>query len=106
VSNETKQLALHRDLLVARASLQRLRMAHDARALGQALRGPGALLAAASSPPGRAVLFGVAMMVLGRGRVSRAVRIAAAALAVVKLARTLRSRPAVDRPRAGGSSRG
>jgi hypothetical protein len=88
MSSERERLALRRELLVARASLQRLRIANHAQSLRRSLRGPGALIAAATSGPGRAVLFGLAMLVFGRGRMARVVKVAGVGLALAKVART------------------
>jgi hypothetical protein len=86
MSSELELLALRKDVLVARASLQRLRAARDASAIAQGLRSPRAIASLAGSAPGRSLLFGALMLLVGRGRVSRAVRFAGGLLAVVKVA--------------------
>jgi len=87
VSSELELLALQKDLLVARGALQRLRILQEAAALGESFRGPKTLLAVAASTPVRTALFGLLLLVAGRGRVARGVSIAAVVIALAKLAR-------------------
>lgn len=79
-------LALRKELLVARSSLQRLKIARDLGALHESLRWPHAAAVIAASPPARSVLFGLLLLLGGRGRFTRMLRGAAAILAVAKLA--------------------
>ncbi|MGZ5039731.1 MAG: hypothetical protein ACXWBQ_03235 [Usitatibacter sp.] len=72
-------------MLVARASLQRLKVSRELDALRESLRWPRAVAAVAASAPARSVLFGALLLVLGRGRVAKLVRVAAGAVALVKL---------------------
>ncbi len=91
MSEDRQLIALRKELLVARGSLQRLKVAREIDTLRGSVSWPRAMSAFASSPPGRSLLFGVALFALGPGRLGRAVRYAAAALALAKLALALRS---------------
>lgn len=82
-------LALRKEVLVARASLQRLKIGVELDALREDLRWPRFAVAIAASPPGRSALLGALLLVAGRGRATRLIRIAAGALALAKLASTL-----------------
>lgn len=93
MSKARETLALHKEVLVARASLQRLRVERDVLALRQGLRWPLVGVALASSPTARAGLF--ALLTLAGRRAPRLLGRAAvvAALAVVAV-RMLRRAPA------------
>lgn len=86
-------LALRRQALAARASLQRLEVRSDVAALRESLRWPRAAAAIAASPRGRSALFGVLLFAAGSGRLARVVRIAAAALVVARLAARMAGPP-------------
>jgi hypothetical protein len=84
---------MRKQVLLARSSLYRLRMSHEIGAVRESARWPRIGIALASSPAGRAALFGLlAPMIIGRGRMARLVRGAAIALAVAKLARSAAAR--------------
>ena len=85
MNNRQELLALRREVLVARSSLQRLKIGRDVDALRESLNWPRALRAAASTPQGRSLLFGVLLLAAGSGRLARMVRMAAGVLAVAKL---------------------
>jgi hypothetical protein len=85
VNSRRELLALRREVLVARSSLQRLKIGRDVDALRESLQWPRALRAVTSTPQGRSLLFGMLLLVTGSGRLARMVRMAAAALAVAKL---------------------
>lgn len=85
MNSSRELLALRKELLVARASLQRLKVGHELDALRESLRWPRAVAAVAASAPVRSMLFGLLLLVLGRGRVASLVRAAAGAVALVKL---------------------
>jgi hypothetical protein len=85
VNSRQELLALHKEVLVARSSLQRLKIGRDVDALRESLQWRRALGTAASMPQVRSLLFGVLLLAAGRGRLARMVRMAATALAVAKL---------------------
>lgn len=95
-------LALRKEVLVARASLQRLKIGGELDALRESLRWPRAVAAIAASPQGRSVLFGLLLLLAGRGRVARLVRAGAGAVALVKLV-SMFARPA-PHPAPGGDA--
>jgi hypothetical protein len=85
--NESREiLALRKDLLVARAQLQRLKIARQAGELRESLNWRNAATTLATSPS-RALVFGLLLLVAGRGRMASVLRIGAG---VVALARVLR----------------
>ncbi len=79
-------LALRKEVLVARASLQRLKIGAELEALREDLRWPRAVVAIATSRPVRSALFGALLILAGRGRAARLVRTAAAVAALFKMA--------------------
>ena len=81
------EMSARKELLLARSRLHRMRMQHEARALRSALTTPRGMLAIASSSPLRPLLLSGLLMVAGRGRAARIVKIAMSVLTVVKLAR-------------------
>lgn len=89
MSSRAELLALRREALVARASLQRVTVARDLEALRSSLRWPRAVASIGASPLARTLVVGAVTLVAGRGRVARLVRLAAAVLAAVKLAAAL-----------------
>jgi hypothetical protein len=85
--NESREiLALRKDLLVARAQLQRLKIARQAGELRESLSWRNAASTLATSPS-RALVFGLLLLVAGRGRMASVLRIGAG---VVALARVFR----------------
>lgn len=94
MSSRRELLALRKDVLVARAALQRAAIAHEVGGLRASVRWPRSPVA--SAPIGRSLLLGVLLLFAGRRRVTRFVRLAAGALAVAKLAAVVRAqrRPA------------
>lgn len=92
--NESREiLALRKDLLIARAQLQRLKIAHQVGELREGLSWRNAATAFASSP-GRSLFFGLLLLVAGRSKVANLVRIAAGAVALAKVAGVFATRPA------------
>lgn len=90
---------MRKELLLARSSVQRLRIAHEVDALRRSLHWPRAGLALAALPPVRSALFGLMVGLAGRSRTARLVRGAALAMLAVKLAAGLaRKRGAATRP--------
>ncbi len=77
---------MRKEALVARASLQRVTIGHGVDTLRESLRVPRAAKAILASPQGRSAVLGLLLLLAGRGRVARLVRLAAGALAVVKIA--------------------
>lgn len=78
--------ALRKQVLLARSSLYRLRIAHELAAVQESLRSPRVGMALATSPPARSALLAVLVLVAGRGRVARLLRAAALVLGLAKLA--------------------
>ena len=78
--------ALRKEVLVARSSILRLKIRHQAGALREGLTWRRAGAAVAASPAGRDALFLLAAEGLGRGRVARWLAWAGRALAVARLA--------------------
>lgn len=98
--NESREiLALRKDLLIARAQLQRLKIAREVGELRAGLSWRNAASTLASSP-GRSLGFGLLLLLAGRSKVANLVRIAAGALALAKVA------GAFAATRRGASSRG
>lgn len=98
MSESREILALRKDLLVARAQLQRLKIARQAGELRESLSWRNAATTLASSP-GRSLVFGLLLLVAGRSRVANLVRIAAGAVTLAKVAGVFASRSASPRPR-------
>lgn len=86
MSESREILALRKDLLVARAQLQRLKIARQAGELRESLNWRNAATTLATSPS-RALVFGLLLLVAGRGRMANLLRIGAG---VVALARVFR----------------
>ena len=85
-------LALRKEVLVARASLQRLRAGVEIEGLREILRWPRAATSIAASPEGRSMLFGLLLLVAGRTRAGRIVRWAGAGVLVAKVVSLLARR--------------
>lgn len=83
---------MRKQVLLARSSLDRLQIAHEAAAARESTRWPRIGIAFASAA-GRSVLFGLlASMIVGRGRAARLLRGAAIAVALAKLAHSAATR--------------
>ncbi|MDH5265310.1 MAG: hypothetical protein OEX21_11220 [Betaproteobacteria bacterium] len=80
-------LALRKELLLARSSLCRLKIRHEADILRHSLSWRGAATAVAAAPPARAALFLLAAEAAGHARMARWLTLAGRALAAVRLAR-------------------
>jgi hypothetical protein len=89
MNSAAENLALRKQILLARSALGRLRVAHQLSAIHDSLRWPRVGMAVAGSPPARSALLGLLVLVAGEGRVARLLRGAAAALMLAKLARVL-----------------
>ena len=84
--NESREiLALRKDLLIARAQLQRLKIAREVGDLRAGLNWRNAVTTFTSSP-GRSLFFGLLLLVAGRSKLANLVRIAAGAVALAKVA--------------------
>jgi hypothetical protein len=92
VSDSREALALRKDLLAARASLQRLTLAREAVRLRESLGWQRTAAAIATLPAARSLLFGLVLLVAGKGKVARLVRIAGAAIGLARLALALAGR--------------
>lgn len=103
MSESREILALRKDLLVARAQLQRLKIAEQAGQLRRGLNWRNAATTFTSSP-GRSLVFGLLLLVAGRSKVANVVRIAAGAVALVKVAGVFAARSAAAK--SGGEKAG
>ena len=104
---DDEDLALRKELLLARSSLCRLKIRYQASVLRESLSWRRVGAAVATSPPGRDALFLLAAEGLGHYRVARWLSFAARALAIAKLASLaigLMSRPAPG-PREGADGK-
>jgi hypothetical protein len=81
------ELALRKELLLARSSLCRLKIHHQADVLRHSLSWRGAATAVAAAPPARAALFLLAAEGVGHARMARWLTLAGRALAAVRLTR-------------------
>lgn len=94
--NESREiLALRKDLLVARAQLQRLKIARQAGELRAGLSWRNAASTLASSP-GRSLGFGLLLLLAGRSKVANLVRIAAGVVALAKVSGLFAARTPKD----------
>jgi hypothetical protein len=82
MSRAIEELELRKQLLVTRASVQRLRVAQHMGVLREELRLPALARSIVHSRQGRGVALALAMMVLGRSRWARAARVASVVLGV------------------------
>jgi hypothetical protein len=92
MSSDLEALAARKELLVARASLQRLQAANELAGLRERLqwsRSAGSLL---SSPAVRSLLVAVALLAVRRSRFARFARWAGVALTVVRIVRSTMGR--------------
>ena len=93
MSSQLEALAARKELLVARASLQRLQAANEIAALRERMqwsRSAGSLI---SSPGVRSLLVGVALLALRRSRFAGAARWAGIALTIVRIVRSVMPKP-------------
>ena len=86
MSSSPDVVVLRKELLLARASLQRLKLRHEIDGFRESLRWPNAVGAIAASPKVRSLTFALLLAVAGRWRVARLVRGAAIAVVVARLA--------------------
>ena len=87
MNSAADELALRKQVLVARATLQRLEAAAAAGELRDSLRWPRAAVAIAGSAPGRSLLASLLLLMARRGRFVRIASVAGVALALIQLAR-------------------
>lgn len=92
MDDATDLLALRKDVLVARAALQRLKIARDVEALRGSLRWPRTVAAVAASRPARSALMALLLLLGGPGRAVRLVGAAAGIVGVIKLWQALAAR--------------
>lgn len=85
MSRPRDELALRKEVALARSSLCRLKIHYQAEALRHSLSWRGAATALAAAPPARAALFLLAAEGLGRERTARWLAFAGRTLAVVRL---------------------
>lgn len=87
MSEKIEALAARKQLLVARSSLHRLQLVHEARMLRRSLITPRSIYSIAASAPVRPLLFSALLFVAGRTRFARLIRGAMIVLTVVKVVR-------------------
>lgn len=87
MNRRDEELALRKELLLARSSLCRLKIHTQADALRHGLSWRGAAAAVAAAPPARGALFLLAAEGVGHARMARWLTLAGRALAAVRLAR-------------------
>jgi len=85
MSRPDEELALHKDLLVARSSLCRLKIRHEVGVLRGSLSWHHAAMDVASSSPARTAIFLLALGGMGRERMARLLAFASRALMVARL---------------------
>ena len=83
-------LAQRKALLLARSSLHRLALAHEADLLRQSLRWRNLASSARSASGLRPLIFGALMLVAGRSRIARILGVATRVIAVVKTVQAIR----------------
>jgi len=93
VSSELEMLGARKQLLVARASLQRLQAAREVEAISESLRWPRPLTSVATSQPALSLAVTALFFVLGRGRFARAARWASLVLTLLRIARGFSKAP-------------
>jgi hypothetical protein len=91
MNRQTEELALRKQLLVARSALCRLKIRREAGALREGLTWRNAATAVANSSPARAAAFDLVLEGLGRDRMSRALAFASRALMVARITRMVLS---------------
>ena len=83
-------LARRKALLLARSSLHRLALAHEADLLRQSLQWRNLASSATSATGLRTLIFGALMLVAGRSRIARILGVATRVIAVVKMVQAVR----------------
>ena len=101
MSRASEELALRKQLLVMRASVQRLRTAQLMGVLHEELRMPRLATSALRSRAVRSMLIAAVALVAGRTRVARVLRMATVVLGAASLARQWSAQR--DAPGAGGA---
>lgn len=86
MNKRDEELALRKEVLLARSSLGRLKVHYQADVLRQSLSWRGAATAIAEAPPARAALFLLAAEGLGRDRTARWLAFARRFLATARVA--------------------
>jgi hypothetical protein len=102
VSSAREILAARRQVLVARASLQRLEVRHELGSLRESLRWPRLAASIGASSRGRSALFGLVLLAAGRRRLARLLGAAAAGLVLAKLAIAMAKSPSPPDDSKGG----
>ena len=87
MSSRLEVLVTRKELLVARASLQRLQAAHQVEALREGLRWPRPIAALATNRRALSVAGALLLFILARTRFARAARWAGIAVAVLGIIR-------------------
>ena len=83
--SDIELLVARKEMLAARASVQRLQAAVQVDAIRESLRWPRPLVAAATSPRGLAVAGAAVILILARSRLATAARWAGTAVALLRL---------------------
>lgn len=91
-------LARDKEILVARSTLCRLRLAGQVQDVRDSLRWRRAAMAVAAAPGTRRIAFGVAVALLGLGRAARLITMAARVVVFAKLASALAGWVRGERP--------
>lgn len=90
MSREKREvLALRKQVLLARASLQRLQVAAQVDSLRQGLRIPRVASTVLATPQGRSIAIGAVLFLARRFRMLKVARIAIVAFGAAKLARSI-----------------
>jgi hypothetical protein len=92
VSRSLELLALKKQLLVTRASVERLRVAQQLGELREEMRLPRLARQVVTSPRAQGALFTLLLAVAGRGRVGHWLRVAALAMSATRFARSMMRR--------------
>ena len=79
-----EELAARKELLIAKSTLHRLRLQHGALELRRSVATPRGVLAIATAPVVRPLLFSALLVVVGGRRLSRVLKGAMAALTIAK----------------------
>jgi hypothetical protein len=85
VSDALELLALRKEVLVARASLQRLKAGIEIDALRESTRWPRVASSIAASPQGRSMLLGLLLAAAGPTRAGRLIRWAGGVVLVARV---------------------
>jgi hypothetical protein len=87
MSERLRELALRKQLLVAQSRLHRLEIQAHLRSMRKSLVRPRTILTMAASSPLRPLVFSALLTILGRGRLSKALKITMSVIAAVKTLR-------------------